>query len=73
MTTLTITLLLGAAIHEPVHVWDCHALISAAKYTAQIGGHMTRDDAGVIVRIACGGMSVDLAAPASTGPCEVGS
>jgi len=71
MTLLTIFLLSGLVITEPISRDDCRDLLGVARYVDAIGAALSRDE-GQISALKCDGQSIVLMLPASAGDCEVG-
>ncbi len=67
---LTLWLASGAVIQEPTSWDDCRELYGLARYIDATGQQLSRDGAGLIVRLACGGHDIVLALPPSAMPCE---
>ena len=73
-TFLTLYLMSGDRLIEPVTDHECSAIAEAANATQVLGGMLSTDHEGqreLVVRIACGDADIVLALPASNGDCEV--
>ena len=72
MTTLTLFLLSGLVITEPISRDDCRDLLAVARFVDASGHALSRDE-GQISALKCDGQSIVLMLPASAGDCEVGA
>ena len=70
MITLTLFLISGLVITEPISHDDCRDLIGIARYVDATGNQLSRDE-GTIAALKCGGQSVVMLLPASDGPCQI--
>ena len=73
---LTIYLLTGDRIIEPVTHQECEAVMYAARAVQTVGGHLETDHEGsrhAIGRMSCGDNDIVIALPASAGDCEAGA
>lgn len=71
MTTLTLFLLSGLLLTEPISAEDCRDLLGIARYVDARGLVLTRDE-GQVAGLECNGESFFLALPPATGICELG-
>ena len=69
MMTLTIFLVTGLIIHEPISDTDCRDLIGMARFVDATGRYLSRDDIP-IAALKCGGNAAVLMLPPATGDCE---
>ncbi|MBA2707869.1 MAG: hypothetical protein H0U59_08715 [Gemmatimonadaceae bacterium] len=70
MMILTIYLVSGLLITEPITRDDCSMLLSVASHVDATGQHLSRDE-GLIAALTCDGRAVVLMLPASAGDCEM--
>lgn len=70
MTLLTIFLLSGLVITEPISRDDCRDLIGLARFVDATGRQLSRDE-GQIGALKCGDQAIVLMLPASAGDCEL--
>ena len=71
MSTLTIFLVSGFLITEPISVEDCRDLLGIARYVDASGLVLSRDE-GQVAGLECNGQSFWLALPPATGICDLG-
>lgn len=71
MITLTLFLITGAIIREPISTNDCRDLIGIARFVDASGQTLVRDE-GTVAALTCGDRSVVLMLPPSSGDCEMG-
>lgn len=69
---LTLWLVNGAVIHEPITREDCRELMSVAQYVYDSGANLSRPE-GQISALKCDGQAIVLMLPASAGDCEATS
>jgi hypothetical protein len=70
MTVLTLFLISGLVITEPISHDDCRDLIGIARYVDATGNQLSRDE-GTIAALKCGEEAVVMMLQASSGPCEL--
>ena len=70
MTTLTLFLLSGLVITEPISRDDCRDLLAIARFVDASGHALSRDE-GQISALKCDDKAIVLMLPASAGDCEV--
>jgi hypothetical protein len=70
MITLTLFLISGLVITEPISRDDCRELLSIARYVDATGNQLSRDE-GTIAALKCGEEAVVMMLPASDGPCQI--
>jgi hypothetical protein len=70
MIVLTLFLLSGLVITEPITRDDCRELMALAKFVDASGRQLSRDE-GQIGALKCGDQSIVLMLPASAGDCEL--
>lgn len=70
MLTLTLYLVTGLIITEPITDRDCRDLIAVARFVDATGRYLSRDE-GIIAALKCDDQAVVMMLPGSTGDCEV--
>jgi hypothetical protein len=70
MTVLTLFLVSGLVITEPISHDDCRDLIGIARFVDATGNQLSRDE-GTIAALKCDGEAVVMMLPASDGPCDL--
>lgn len=72
MLTLTLYLITGLIIREPITDRDCRDLIGIARFADATGRVLSRDE-GIIAALKCGDEAIVMMLPGATGDCEVNS
>ena len=71
MTTLTLFLMSGLLISEPISIADCRDLLGISRYVDARGLILTRPE-GQVAGLECNGESFWLSLPPAMGICELG-
>lgn len=70
MLTLTLYLVTGLIIREPITATDCRDLIGIARFSDATGRYLSRDE-GIIAALKCGEDAVVMMLQAASVDCEM--